>query len=71
MVGKMNKPKYNYCWHCNSKLWGNKYTTLFIDGAERILHKNCCDLIKTGMFPEYDLSEQEANAGDTTDETGQ
>lgn len=38
--------KQGFCWECQKKLWGNKFTTLKVDGHIRILHTACAEEIK-------------------------
>ena len=54
----MDKPRVRFCWHCSLKLWGIQYTRLWVDGAERILHKSCAILIQLGEYPEYDYKSE-------------
>jgi len=41
--------KQGFCWECQKKLWGNKCTTLKVDGHVRILHVACAKEIKSQM----------------------
>lgn len=40
------KPRYRFCWHCNSKLWGNEHHILETDGGEILVHATCAREMK-------------------------
>jgi hypothetical protein len=43
---KPAKPRVRFCWECGRKLRGNHHVEVEIDGAKRILHKKCIEVMK-------------------------
>lgn len=41
MAASYQRPKYLFCWVCSRKLHGRAHQVVIIDGAERIVHKQC------------------------------
>lgn len=49
----MQVRKTRFCWHCSRQLWGFgglHFATMFIDGALRMLHKDCKREIEEDPF---------------------
>lgn len=52
MSKEMKEPRSSrgFCWECGKQLWGNKCSTLKIDGHVRTLHVQCAKDIKNGKL---------------------
>lgn len=47
------KPRVRFCWECGNKLWGNYFTEQFVEGHDRIMHKQCWKFRKIDEKIEY------------------